>query len=228
MRPFSLPTPSGNSSFRLAATISNYGWLPGTVLLNADDYAGLWRTTRASQLAVTLKPGISIAKGEIAIQRALPNGSALEVQTAEERQKQVSTVLGSTLSRLDQTSVIVLAAAIATVIAMMISSIWQRRVRLDALISMGMSSAQLARLVFYESGCVLLVGCLLGVVSGNLGQYLVDRWTQQSAGSPVRFALAWQLGLRTILIASLISIAAAMIAVLRTISFRPKTIFSTD
>lgn len=198
------------------------------MILNADDYAKLWHTTRASQLAVTLKPGVPTPQGEIAVQRALPSGSALTVQTAEARQKQVSTVLGGTLARLNQTSIIVLAAAVATVIAMMISAVWQRRARVDALISMGMSSGQLTRLVFYESGCVLLGGCLIGVVSGNLGQYLVDRWTQQSAGSPVHFALAWQLGLRTILIACLISIAAAMIAVLRTISFRPKTSFVTD
>jgi putative ABC transport system permease protein len=225
---FSLPSPTGASSFRLAATISNYGWLPGTVLLNTDDYARLWRTTTASQLAVTLKPGVSVTQGKLAAQRALPSGSALAVQTAEERQKQVTTVLGSTLSRLNQTSTIVLAAAIATVIAMMVSAVWQRRARLDALISIGMSSAQLVRLVFYESGCVLLGGCLIGVVSGNLGQYLVDRWTQQSAGSPVRFALAWQIGLRTVLIVGLISVAAAIVAVLRTVSFRPRTIFSTD
>ena len=177
---------------------------------------------------MTLKPGVPIAQGKIAVQNALPSGSALTVQTADERQSQVSAVLGSTLSRLNQTSTIVLAAAIATVIAMMISSIWQRRGRLDALTSMGMSSGQLARLVFYESGCVLLGGCVIGLVSGNLGQYLVDRWTQHSAGSPVRFALAWQLGLRTILIAALISIAAAMIAVLRTINFWAKTAFSAD
>jgi putative ABC transport system permease protein len=225
---FVLPTPSGRASFRLAATISNYGWLPGTVLMNADDYSRLWQTTRANQLGVTLKPGIAIGQGKLAVQHALPRDSALTVQTAEERQSQVSIVLGSTLSRLDQASAIVLTAAIITVIAMMISAVWQRRVRLDALIAMGMSSVQMARLVFYESGCVLLGGCLIGLISGNLGQYLVDRWTQQSAGSPVRFALAWQLGLRTIVIAGLISMAAAMIAVLRTISFWPKASFSTD
>jgi putative ABC transport system permease protein len=225
---FSLPTPSGNSDFRLAATVSNYGWLPGTVILNANDYARFWHTTRAGQLAVTLKQGVPIAQGKLAVQQALPDGSALVVQTAEERQIQVSAVLGSTLSRLNETTTIVLAAAIATVIAMMISTVWQRRARLDALISMGMSSVQLARLVFYESGCVLLGGCLIGVVSGNLGQYLVDRWTQQSAGSPVQFSLAWQLGLRTIFISCLISATAAMIATLRTVSFQSKTAFSTD
>jgi len=225
---FILPTPSGPANFRLAATISNYGWLPGTILLNADDYGRLWHTTSASQLAVTLKPGVPLAEGKLEVEHALPAGSALGVQTAEERQKQVSTVLGSTLSRLDQTSAIVLIAAIATVIAMMISAVWQRRGRLDTLVSMGMSFGQLARLVFYESGCVLLAGCLIGVASGILGQYLIDSWLRHSTGSPIVFSPAWTLGLRTVLIAIAISIAAAMIAVLRTFGFRPKTAFSTE
>ena len=226
--PFSLPTPSGIASFRLAATISNYGWLPGTVLLNADDYGRLWHTTSASQLAVTLKPGVPPAEGKLAVERALPHGSALTVQTSEERQKQVSKVLGSTLSRLDQTSAIVLIAAIATVVAMMISAVWQRRGRLDALVSIGMSFGQLARLVFYESGCVLLGGCLIGVASGITGQYLVDSWLRHTTGSPIVFDPAWSLGVRTILIAIATSIAAAFVAVVRTFGFRPKAAFSTE
>jgi putative ABC transport system permease protein len=225
---FTLPTPSGAASFRLAATISNYGWLPGTVLLNADDYSKLWHTTSASQLAVTLEPGVSPSEGKLAVERALPQGSALTVQTSEDRQRQVSTVLGSTLARLDQTSAIVLIAAIATVVAMMISAVWQRRGRLDTLISIGMSFAQLARLVFYESGCILLGGCLIGVTSGITGQYLIDSWLRHTTGSPIVFDPAWSLGLRTILIAIVISIAAAFIAVLRTFGFRPKTAFSTE
>lgn len=225
---FVLPTPAGLSSFRLAATISNYGWLPGTVLLNANDYSRLWRTTNASQLAVTLKSGVSMTEGKLAVERALPSGSALGVQTAEERQRQVSTVLGSTLSRLDQTSVIVLIAAIATVVAIMIAAVWQRRGRLDALVSMGMSFGQLTRLAFYESGSVLLTGCLIGAASGILGQYLIDSWLHHSTGSPVVFSPAWPLGLRTILIAVVISVLAALIAVLRIFSSRPKTVFSTE
>jgi ABC-type lipoprotein release transport system permease subunit len=111
---------------------------------------------------------------------------------------------------------------------MMISAVWQRRGRLDTLVSMGMSFSQLARLVFYESGCVLLAGCLIGVASGILGQYLIDSWLRHSTGSPIVFSPAWSLGLRTILIAVVISIVAALIAVLRTFGFRPKTAFSTE
>jgi putative ABC transport system permease protein len=225
---FSLPTPSGSRSFRLAGTISNYGWLPGAMLLNGGEYRSLWRTTRASQLAVTLKPGTPISQAKRELERALPHGSALTVETDGERQAQASTVLDSTLARLAQTSTVALITAIATVVAMMVSAVWQRRGRLDALIALGMSPAQLARLIVYESGTVLLLGCLMGLASGLVGQYLVDAWLHHSTGSPVHFVAAWQLGLRAVLTASLISIATAVIAVLRTIMAGPKAAFSTE
>jgi putative ABC transport system permease protein len=225
---FSLPTPSGTARFRLAATISNYGWLPGTVLIDGDDYRRYWPSSQASQLGVTLVPGVSPEQGRLAVQRALPRGSALSVQTGAERRDQVSSVLGSTLARLDQTSTIVLIATIATVVALMVGAVWQRRGRLDALMSIGMSFTQLAKMVFYESGCVLLAGCVIGMAVGMLGQGLVDGWLRHTTGSPVQFDPAWQLGLRTILIAGLVSMAAAAMAVVRTVGFQPRAAFSTE
>jgi putative ABC transport system permease protein len=225
---FALPTPTGEASLRLAGTISNYGWLPGTVLMNGDDYARLWGTPRASQLDVALKPGIATEYGKRAVEGALPSGSALSVQTTAERRAEVANVLGSTLSRLNDTTTVVLIAAIVSVIAMMVGAAWQRRGRLDALLSIGMSFGQLARLVFYEGGSMLLVGCLIGLASGILAQGLVDGWLHQSTGSPVTFAPAWQLGLRTILIATGISVLASMIAVVRTVGFQPRAAFSTE
>jgi len=91
-----------------------------------------------------------------------------------------------------------------------------------------MSPGQLTRLIVYESGTVLLLGCLIGLVSGLIGQYLVDAWLHHSTGSPVHFVAAWQLGLRTIVIACVISIATAVVAVLRTIITGPKAAFSTE
>jgi hypothetical protein len=44
----------------------------------------------------------------------------------------------------------------------------------------------------------------------------------------VRFNPAWELGLRTILIATLISTAVTVMAVLRTVGPQPRTAFSTE
>jgi putative ABC transport system permease protein len=226
---FTIPTPSGNASLRLAATIANYGWLPGAIVMNSSDHAKLWGSdSSASELAVTLKPGIPIELGKQAVEAALPSGSALTVETASERRSEVSAVLGSTLSRLNDTTIIVLIATIASVIALMIAAIWQQRGRLESLISIGMSFSQFTRLIFYESGSVLLVGCVIGMAFGLVGQDLIDGWLHHTTGASVQYAPAWQLGLRTIVIVAGISAAASMIAGVQTIRFGPRAAFSSE
>jgi ABC-type lipoprotein release transport system permease subunit len=225
---FILPTPSGPASFRLAASVSNYGWLPGTVLMNGNDYRRLWRTPTASELAVALEPGIPLAQGKRAVEKALPSGSALLVQTTNERRSETRAVLGGTLSRLSDITVAVLAGAIVSVVAMMIAAVWQTRGRLDALLSIGMSTTQLARMVFYEGGLMLLTGCLLGLASGILAQGLADNWAHRITYTAVHFSPAWQLGALTVLIAGVVSVAAAIVAVVRTVGFQPRVAFSTE
>ncbi len=48
-----LPTPSGEISYRIAALTSNLAWSPGVVFMSDTDFAHAWRTTSASALAVT-------------------------------------------------------------------------------------------------------------------------------------------------------------------------------
>jgi len=89
-----------------------------------------------------------------------------------------------------------------------------------------MGAGQFMRMVFYESGTVLLVGGLIGMGAGIAGQDLVDRWLHQTTGAPVQFAPAWQLGLRTLVIAAVVSASASVIAALQTVRFGPDMVFS--
>jgi putative ABC transport system permease protein len=253
--PVRLPTPAGYAGFRLAATTANYGWLPGAVVMNGADHARLWaggdtgragsarqrasRSTNgtdgappasgeATQLAVTLAPGVPLARGKRLVQAALPAGSGLSVQSAGERRAEVSAVLGSTLSRLNATTIVVIVTTIASVIALMMAAVWQGRARFDSLISIGMGFGQFARLIFYESGTVLFGGCLIGVAAGLTGQYLIDGWLAHTTGSPVHYAAAWQAGLRTLAIALAISLAASLAAVIRISGSQPRAAFSAQ
>jgi putative ABC transport system permease protein len=225
---FTLPTPAGNTSFRLAATTANYGWLSGAVVMNGAEHAKLWRSETATQLAVTLQPGVTVAQGKQLIQRALAPGSALTVQTVEERRAEVSAVLGSTLQRLNDITIIVLVTTIASVIALMMAAVWQGRRRFTSLISIGMGFGQFSRLIFYESGAVLLSGCLIGIGAGLVGQYLIDGWLAHTTGSPVQFTPAWKLALGTLAIALAISLVASLVAVLRISAVQPKAAFATE
>jgi ABC-type antimicrobial peptide transport system permease subunit len=223
---FSLPTPSGYASFRLAATTANYGWLSGAIVMNGAEHARLWGSYSATQLAVTLAPGASIPGTKTLIEQALPPGAALAVKSSGERQSEVSAVLGSTLSRLNEITIVVLITTIASVIALMMSAVWQGRARFNSLISIGMGATQFAQLIFYETGITLLAGCMIGVLAGLLGQDLIDGWLARTTGSPVHYSPAWELGLLTLAIALAISLAAALIAVLRINPTQPRAAFS--
>ncbi len=225
---FTLPTPSGPAHLRLAAITANYGWLSGTVVMSAAEHARLWDSSAVSELAVGLKPGVPVPRAQTLVQAALPGGQALTVQTSAQRRAEVSAVLGSTLSRLNDTTVVVILTAIASVVALMMAAVWQQRGRLDSLISIGMGFTQLARLIFYESGTALLAGCLIGIAAGLLGQYLIDGWLQHTTGSPVHFSPAWQLGLATIGIVVGVSLLASLLASLRASVLQPRAAFSTQ
>ena len=110
----------------------------------------------------------------------------------------------------------------------MMAAVWQGRARFNSLISIGMGATQFAQLIFYETGTLLISGCLIGMAAGITGQYLIDGWLHHTTGSPVQFVPAWQLGLRTTLIVGGISILASMIAVVQTSRFNPRTAFSTE
>ena len=223
---FSLPTPTGYASFRLAATTANYGWLSGAIVMNGAEHARLWGSAGVTQLAVALRPGTSIPGTKALIEQALPPGAALAVKSSSERQSEVSAVLGSTLSRLNEITIVVLITTIASVIALMMSAVWQGRARFNSLISIGMGATQFARLIFYETGITLLGGCVIGVLAGLLGQDLIDGWLARTTGSPVHYSPAWELGLLTLAIALAISLGAALIAVLRINPTQPRAAFS--
>jgi putative ABC transport system permease protein len=225
---FTLPTPAGLSSVRLAATIANYGWLSGAIVMNGEEHARLWSGQTASQLGITLENGVGIEAGKRAVEGALAHDPALAVETGQERRAEVSSVLGSTLSRLNDTTIVVLVAAVASVIALMLAAIWQRKERLDSLVSIGMSTSQITRLIFFESGCVLLAGCLIGMAAGLVGQHLIDGWLRQTTGSPVMFAPAWRLGLRTVAIAAGISVLAAGATIAQTGRYQLRVAFSAE
>ncbi len=216
--PFALPTPTGREQLRLAATLANYGSMQGAIVMNGAEAERMWsEPANASELAVTLRPGVPTEQGERVVQAALARTSpALNVRSTAERRSEANVVLASSLSRLSQTTIVVLIAAIASVIALMLAAVTHRRGRLDSLVAIGMSSIQFARLVFYESALVLLAGCAIGTIAGLVGQYLVDGWLKFETGSAVHYAPAWQTGLHTTGIILAIALLTSLLALART------------
>ncbi|MBB4660814.1 FtsX-like permease family protein [Conexibacter arvalis] len=207
---FALPTPSGGVSLRVAATTTNLGWAPGTVIVGRDDFARLWGSDAPTSVEVSLEPGADLLDTRAAVERAIGADSGLQVLTAAERIEIINASARQGLDRLDQIATLLLVAAVLAMAAAMSAAIWQRRVAIAALRIQSFTPRQLWALLLIESGVVLAAGCLTGAVLGLLGQVGADRYLRVATGFPVSAVPAsWQtVEAFTIVVAAALAVVA--------------------
>ncbi len=208
---FALPTPSGSTRLLVAATTTNLGWPPGGVIMNARDYRRGWQSADPAAIQVDLDPGVSPNVEKAAVERALGPGSALRVQTRDERRAQYASLSRQGLTSLTQISTLLLVAAALAVASALSAAIWQRRPRLAALKVQGFDERQLWRALLLESTVVLSVGFTVGAVLGVYGHALASRYLQTTTGFPAPFSIAGQQLVLTL--ALVVGIALAIVAV---------------
>jgi putative ABC transport system permease protein len=203
---FTLPAPYP-TMLRVAALTTNLGWPPGAIILNPSDYVRAWGSTDPSAYNITLRAGVSALRGRQEVQRALGAGSALTVQTAQQRDalQQASSRQG--LSRLTQIATLVL---IATVLAMSIAMgtmVWQRRPRLARMKVQGYERGVLWRALLFESSLLLGAGCLIGAVFGVYGQLLISHALASVTGFPVVFSVGAVIAILSSVLVSAVAVA---------------------
>jgi putative ABC transport system permease protein len=186
---FTLPTPTGERTFRLAATTMNFGWIPGAVTINNREYADVMATSAPSALEVDLAPNTTGAAGKRAVAAALGPDSGLTVQTRAEREAQYYEFGREGVSRLSQIAALLLVAAALAVACALAASLWQRRPRLAALKIQGAKRSQLWRAMLCETAVLVTVGCLVGVVLGIYGHLLAGRFLRTTTGFASPFAV---------------------------------------
>jgi putative ABC transport system permease protein len=186
-----LPTPTGDARFRIAATTTNLAWPPGVIFMSTAAYSHYWGPTHPpapTALAVSLRPtaNVAIARGEIA--RALGragSSNGLEVSTAETREKSIDALTSEGLGQLREISTLLLLAAISAMAAALASSLWQRRSWLAGLRLSGAKPARLRRILLLEATSMLGAGCLTGAVAGLYGEVVIDGYLRQVTGFPL-------------------------------------------
>jgi len=182
-----LPTPTGNARFRVAALTTNLAWSPGAIFIDTGDYSHYWgltHPTTPTALGVTLRAGASVP----AVRRAVAGvvaGSGLEVSTAGTREARIDALASEGLGQLGEISTLLLLAAILAMSAALTSAIWQRRVSLAGLRLSGVRSDRLRRVLLVESGLMLGAGCVTGAVAGIYGQLIIDGYLAHVTGFPV-------------------------------------------
>jgi putative ABC transport system permease protein len=185
---FALPTPMGVKRYRLVATLTNLGWGPGAVVVNATDYRRDWGGRDPTAFEVDLRPGASPVAVKRAIEQAIGPALALRVQTADERIAQYDRLAAAGLHRLTQISVLLLVAAAIALAAATGAAIWQRRSSFADYRLHGFLPRQLWSALLIESALVLAIGCGTGAITGLYGHLLLGRWLRLTTGFPAPFA----------------------------------------
>jgi putative ABC transport system permease protein len=185
---FSLPTPVP-AVFRLAAITTNFGWPPGTIVLNSEDYSRAWATNQPNAYQVDVVPGYPVATVQREIRTTLGRSSQLTVQTARQREQAFRSAQSQGLSRLSEIAALVLIAAVLAMAAAMASMVWQRRSRLAGMKVDGFDQRELWRALLYESAVLLGTGCSIGAVFGLCGQAVLTHALAGITGFPVVFVV---------------------------------------
>ncbi len=188
-----LPTPTGSVAFKVAATTTNFGWSPGTILMSTTDYHRSWATSTPTALGVDLTSTANAKSVQDAISRELGPNSGLEVLTAEARAAKIDASASEGLSKLSEISTLLLLAAILAIAAALTSAIWQRRTSLAGLRLSGAAPRRLRRVLLTEAVLMLAAACLTGAVAGVYGQLIIDSYLRHVTGFPVAgIAAGWR------------------------------------
>jgi putative ABC transport system permease protein len=207
---FTLATPIP-TIFRVAGLSTNAGWPSGVIVMNADDYARSYASVDPSAYNITLDPGVTPARGALAVRGALRSSAGLTVETAAEREQRDYAVQRQGLSRLSQIAAVVLIAAVLAMAAAMGALIWQRRPRLASIKVDGFDRGELWRALLLETVLLLGIGCSIGAVFGLYGELVLSRALANVTGFPVAQSVGVLVALGSFAIVS--AIAAAIVAI---------------
>jgi putative ABC transport system permease protein len=203
----SAPSPT---RFRVAAIITNLGWSPGAIVMNADDFARAWESSDVSAYQIKLKSGVSVKAGVEQVRSALRPGSALVVQSSAQREENDLFAQRQGLARLTQIAAMVLVAAALAMAAAMGAMLWQRRPRLAGMKVDGFDQSELWRALLWESGLLLGTGCLIGATFGLYGQLVLSHALVSVTGFPIVFSVGIPVALISLVVVT--TIALAMVA----------------
>ena len=180
-----LPTPSGEESFKVAATTTNFGWTPGAILMSTGAYERYWASQAPSALGVDLVPTANASVVKSAIEHELGAGSGLEVLSAQVRKTTIEKTASEGLGQLGEIAMLLVIAAILAMAAALGSSIWQRRASLAELRLEGAQRRHLQVVLLLESVLMLSAGCITGAAAGIYGQAIIDGYLTHVTGFPV-------------------------------------------
>jgi len=213
---FVLPTPAGPRRLRVAALITNYGWVPGAISLNAASAAAWWGRDDVTAYEVGFARDADRAATTRRVQDAVrPLG--LATATGDRLRARAGDAARSQLANLRRIGQLIGLAGLLAVASATLASVLARLRRLSALRTIGMSRLQIAVSLLTEVACIVGIGALLGAAVGIGGHalvvhFLADKFAMAVAFHPSGVQLVTALALTAAIVLAVTGIAVRSVA----------------
>jgi putative ABC transport system permease protein len=210
---FSIATPTGAKSIRVAGTPDDFANPGGIATVRFARTAAWFRDDRADTIVATTKNGVDTNDVRERIGRTLAS-FALDVQTTRELRENTLALLDRSFSIAKLLGGIALGIAVAGVCALLATLVLERRATLGMLRYVGASRGFVGAMVIYEAALLAAFACVGGTIAGIGGALVGLAFAGSSAfGSSVPIdipfgALAITLGI-TFVASLLASLPAA-------------------
>ncbi len=202
---FTLPSPRAQR-MRVAGLITNLGWPPGALILNADEYARAWESSNPSAYQIQPRQGHAPASVSSEVRQALGENSGFRVETASQREHRHYASTRQALARLTEIETLVLIAATLAMTTAMGTVIWQRRAQLADMQAEGFRRGVLWRALLCESAVLLGTGCSIGALFGLYGQLLLNHALVTVTGFPVVQSVGVQVALSSFALVTAVAV----------------------
>jgi putative ABC transport system permease protein len=194
-----LPTPSGPTTFTVAAVYNDYSSDSGVVLLDTRTYRRLFHDDSVNSIAVYARPGTDLERLRGAILRALAP-LRVDVATNRELRDLVVHVFDRTFAITYALDVIAIVIAVMGVVSTLFALVLERRVEFGLLRYLGVTVGGVRSIVLTEAAGIGLLGGLLGVGVGMLlALLLIFVINRQAFGWLIELHVPWPFLFETIL-----------------------------
>jgi putative ABC transport system permease protein len=186
-----LPTPSGTTSFTVAATYNDYSSDAGVVLADIRTYRRLFRDDALNSLSVYAAPGADLLHLRSAIVRSvLP--LRIDVATNRELRELVVKIFDRTFAITYALDVIAIAIAVMGVVSTLFALVLERRREFGLLRYLGVTAGGVRATVLTEAAAIGVLGGVLGVVVGMaLALLLIFVINRQAFGWLIELYVPW-------------------------------------
>jgi putative ABC transport system permease protein len=164
---FTIPSPSGPLTVRVAAIYNDYSSDAGIVLMDRRTYVREFHDDSINSVAVYARPGVDLLALRSAVVRSV-YPLRIDAETTRELRALVIAIFNRTFAITYALYIISIAIAVLGVVSTLFALVLERRREIGLLRYLGLRTRDVRRMVYAEAGFIGLLGGVLGVGIGVL------------------------------------------------------------